>query len=101
MADLRFLWGVVDPDGNPISGSGYRCQRIDEGLYLIVFDESYSGSPAVIGTQIFPNELSSFGGNTRDNLVVVGVEVDRCKIKVGDAEGKSRNRWFSFLVAGI
>ena len=101
MSDPRIVSGVVDPKGIVLSGSGFRCQRIDTGLYILFFDQTFNALPAVLATQSYPFNMNDDGGNTRDNAVVVGIAEDRTKIKTGNENGTASDRYFSFAAIGV
>jgi hypothetical protein len=99
MADPRIVSGIVDPSGTPFSGSGFRVDVVDPGLYTVLFDTAFNIIPAVTATQIYPWPMKpdSGGGQTTDNAVIVYVTNDRVRIKVGNNNGTGTNRAFSFI----
>lgn len=98
---MNTIWGIVSADGTPASGTGYKVFKDDDpGVYDISFDTSFTKSPAVVATQLFPNQPNSKGGDTRDNAVVVSIEADRCRIVTGQDNGSHVNRDFSFVAIG-
>lgn len=101
MAEARHCFGTFSGSGASISSVGINCNRLQEGIYELVFDQPYSNTPAVVGTQVFPNQTDSNGGSTKDNLVCVYVRKDKCKVKVGDDDGHAKDRDFSVIVLGI
>lgn len=96
------LWGIIQPDAKIFSGSGFRVDKTDVGVYTILFDTAYNSVPAVTATQIYPWPMdpSSHGGDTRDNVVVVFIATDRVRIHTGDNTGAATDRAFSFDVNG-
>ncbi len=97
----RMEYGTVNPSAQKISGSpGWSVRSDGTGLYLIIFEPSFSSAVSVVATQIYPNDLSSGGGNTRDNAVIVGADNNEAKIKTGKDDGSAENRWFSFIALG-
>jgi len=49
--NLRLLRGNIDgATGNILAGSGFTCSRVLAGLYLIQFNQSFSGTPSVTAT---------------------------------------------------
>jgi hypothetical protein len=100
MAD-RTVWGFVSPEGNILSGTGFLVDRSNTGLYSILFEHPFNVVPAVVATQVYPNDVSSQGGDTRDNAVIVGIATHRVRVKTGNGEGKADNRYFTFIATGI
>jgi hypothetical protein len=95
---MTTIWGIVSADGTPAAGSGYRVTKDNErGLYDINFDQPFSGRPAVVATQLYPNQPTSIGGDTRDNAVVVWIDRSYCRIVTGQQDGSHINRDFSFV----
>ncbi len=97
------LYGTVDPNGNKAGGSsGWDSRQAGggAGLYLVNFSPAFKSTPTVVVTQIYPNDLSSTGGDTRDNAVIVGADANEVKIKTGGSDGKGSNRWFNFVAMG-
>ncbi|HET7016647.1 MAG TPA: hypothetical protein VFI65_22180 [Streptosporangiaceae bacterium] len=97
----RTMWGVISPEGKIISGHGFKVDRSNTGIYTILFEEPFNVIPVVVTSQIFPNDVSSQGGDTRDNAVVVGIVNDRFRIKTGGSGGEAQNRHFTFIAMGI
>ena len=98
------IWGNVKKNGTKLSGSGYDIVKSESvaGLYTILFDTPFTSPPGVSVTEIWPNDdPNSPGGNTKDNAVLVIVLPDRFKVKVGETDGKSEDRDFSFIAIGI
>lgn len=97
----RMEYGTVNPSGVKTSGSaGWTVRSDGTGLYLLIFEPHFSSVVSVVATQIYPNDLRSTGGDTRDNAVIVGADNDEAKIKTGNNDGKAENRWFSFIALG-
>ena len=98
---MTTIWGIVSADGTPAAGTGYKVFKDDDpGVYDISFNTSFNGSPAVVATQLYPNQPTSKGGDTRDNAVVVFIAADRCRIVTGQDDGSHVNRDFSFVAIG-
>lgn len=56
----RHLYGIVDENGNIISGSGgFRSQKIDRGMYVIEFDSPFNSLPVPVCT-IFGHPWRTF-----------------------------------------
>lgn len=95
---MTMIWGMVSADGKPAAGSGYTVNKdADPGVYDINFDVAFKGRPAVLATQLFPNQPDSNGGDTRDNAVVVWTDKTYCRIVTGEQDGAHVNRDFSFM----
>jgi hypothetical protein len=94
--------GVVDPTGKPFSGSGFKVDKTDRGLYTVLFIEEFNIVPAVTATEIYPWPLDSgaHGGSTKDNCTIPYVSSDRVRIKTGDSEGNAQDRAFTFIASG-
>lgn len=100
MAD-HTIWGVVYANGSVASGSGdFRVDHLDKGLYTILFENSFARLPAVVTTQLYPNQPDSHGGDPRDNSVVVYITEDYCRVMMGTDGGDMANRDFSFIAMG-
>ena len=97
----RTMWGVIGPDGKIISGTGFKVDHSNTGTYTILFEEPFHVIPAISATQIFPNDVSSQGGDTRDNAVLVGIINDRFRVKTGGGDGRAADRHFTFVAMGI
>jgi hypothetical protein len=48
--NLRIIRGIVRGDGSIVTGSGFECTRFSGGQYLIEYDVSFGGTPAVTVT---------------------------------------------------
>ncbi|SRR6266568_425199 len=95
---MTTIWGIVSADGTPAAGSGYTVHKdAGAGLYDITFTTAFTTRPAVLVSQLFPNQPDSQGGDTRDNAVVVWTDKTYCRIVTGQYEGIHQNRDFSFL----
>jgi hypothetical protein len=102
MAGQYVVTGFVDKDGNVLSGTGgFIVDRIETGIYSIIFTPAFLTRPVVVTSQVFPNELFSKGGNTRDNSLLIGIGHDRARIKTGDGNGNADNRAFTFIAMGV
>lgn len=108
---MNAIWGTINAFGtsNPTvhSGSGnFRVTRLDTGTYMIDFaDNSFKETPALILTQQYSDstswtDFSSGGGSTLDNSVIVALDSEQAKIKVGDSGGSVQDRNFSFIAIG-
>jgi hypothetical protein len=97
----RTIWGVVASNAKIVSGSGFKVDHSNTGLYTILFEEPFHVIPAISATQIFPDDVNSQGGDTRDNAVLVGVVNDRFRVKTGGSDGKGADRHFSFVAMGL
>ena len=100
-ATLTTIWGNVKADGTILSGTGYRVEKIEKGLYTVIFDDGFNAMPGVSVTEVWPGDITSHGGNTKDNAVLVAVEPDRFRVKLGELDGNAADRAFSFVAIGI
>jgi len=96
----RMVCGYVSASGNVISGTGYRVDHVDPGLYTVFFDTAFNTIPSVVVTQVFNGDINYHGGDTRDNAVVVGILADRFRVVVGEQNGSHSDRRFTFIAAG-
>lgn len=104
----KTIYGNVNADGSIHSGSG-DFQVIPEGtngVYTLIFKQSFSSIPTVILTQKYSNSPSNWtdfpsdGGDTRDNAVLIAVNQDKAKLKTGDSTGGGTDRDFGFMATG-
>ncbi|ACU71661.1 hypothetical protein Caci_2748 [Catenulispora acidiphila DSM 44928] len=94
--------GLVNGDGKILGGTGgFTVERVDEGVYTVLFIPTFLVTPVVVATQVYPNELSSKGFDTRDNAVVVGADNTRVRIRTGNHEGRPKDRTFTFNATGM
>lgn len=95
---MTTIWGIVSADGSPAAGTGYTVHKdTGAGLYDISFTNQFASRPAVVVTQLFPNQPDSKGGDTRDNAVVVYTDRAYCRIVTGQDNGSHVDRDFSFM----
>jgi|SRR5581483_7567725 len=94
------IWGVVNADGSIASGTGYKVDKLDSGVYTVLFNVSFNSLPAVVTTQLYPNERDTRGGDPRDNSVVGYISTDRCRVITGEDDGDKVDRAFSFIAMG-
>ena len=102
---FKQLYGTIQANGEPAQNTrsgGWTSRPAGggDGLYLITFEPSFTEPPTVVVTQLYPNDLSSSGGDTRDNAVVVGIDNNELKIKTGNSSGNGTNREFAFIALG-
>lgn len=102
----KIIYGSVNSDGTIESGFGFNVERSDVGIYKITFDNPFTKIPTVVATQCYSNgdgnwdNISDPGGDTRDNVVVIAVKEDSCKLKTGNSGGIVDNRKFGFIAIG-
>jgi hypothetical protein len=121
MSELKTAFAVVqvtnensNPNPQILSGSGIDTvsAESEKGRFHIQFSKGFFNAvPAVVVTQIYngtengnlaPISCRGYGGgNTRDNAVVICVQNDFCRIKLGDDGGSGRYRSFSIVVQGV
>lgn len=95
---MATIWGVVHSNGKILSGTGFTVHKDPgEGVYDITFVKAFPELPAVLATQLFPNQPDSSGGNTKDNAVVVYIDKTYCRVVTGNENGHHTNRDFSFM----
>lgn len=91
------VWGTVNADGEPVSGSGYTSNRTATGTYTIDFDASFATVPAIVGSQV---QYESTKQNTLDNVVFPFLTSGNAQALTGDSNGKRKDRIFSFIAVG-
>lgn len=104
----KIIYGSVNADGSIASGIGFTVQRSGVGTYEITFENSFTKMPTVVGTQCYSDgnyswdNIDSGGGETLDNLVVIAVTTNLCKLKTGNSEnrGDACDRKFGFIAIG-
>jgi hypothetical protein len=97
MAEPMTVWGTVYSSGAVESGTGFRVDHDQTGIYTIWYDALFPATPAVVTTQIYPNQTDSNGGDGRDNTVVVYTNKASFRVITADNEGKKQNRDFAFI----
>lgn len=98
----KSVYGIVSPAGDILSGSGYLIDHPSTGIYTVLFSEPFNIIPAVVATQVYPNDIHNHTGyDTTDNAVILGIANDRCIIKTGDSHGGASDRPFSFIATGL
>lgn len=104
----KIIYGSVNSDGSIESGIGFKVQKASkDGIYQITFDNAFTKRPTIVATQCFSNtpsnnwdDISSNGGDTRDNVVVIEANADSCRLKTGDSGGNGCWRNFGFIAIG-
>ena len=98
----RTISGSVQPDGTVKAGTGFTVLRQSPGDYSINFNTPFNQRPVVVATQRHPHtdDFNQYGGDTRDNLVIIAVSNSKCKLKVGNGDGKVCDRAFEFIAIG-
>lgn len=104
----KIIYGSVNSNGTIESGIGFKVQQPSmAGIYQITFDNPFIKRPTVVATQCLSttfsdswDAMSDNGGNTRDNVVVIAVKEDSCKLKTGDSDGNPCLRKFGFIAIG-
>jgi hypothetical protein len=96
-------WGIIDPKGKKISGSGnFTATRIQQGLYEIVFNPVFTASPAVQVTYITQwNDPNITAGTGSTTLALTGISSS--KFRVGfSVPGNPvyQDSFFAFIVYG-
>lgn len=102
-------WGNIRSDGTIAFGSGnFTVTKPSTGVYDIAFKSAFTSLPTVVVTQVYPNQdtknamgdITSAGGSTLDNAVIVGILKGQCRIQIGGGSGVAADRYFSFLAYG-
>lgn len=95
------LYGTVKADGSKLGGDGYTVNHTkDTGIYYITFTRPFNRMPGASTTQIYPNDKSSKGGDTRDNALLIYLDAGEMIVKTGESDGDAKDRDFSFIVVG-
>lgn len=94
--------GNVNADGTIASGTGFTITNSGDGLYLITFRPSFTAPPAVVLTQNYRSwsDFDYGGGDSRDNCVLVAVNMDHAKVLTGGSSGEHGDRNFCFIAIG-
>lgn len=94
------LWGEINADGSIASSSGgFKVfpQQNQPGVYLIVFQTSFTTIPGIVGTQ---TRFGNIAESNTDGIVFPLVSADSATAKTGDGNGNAQNRNFSFIAIG-
>ena len=75
--DFQQIFGAIDPNGNKISGEGFRSRKIKEGTYIIEFEIPFLSNPAPVCTIAGP-EWTTF--NVSIAIVDVSTEYFICVV---------------------
>ncbi|NSZ17882.1 hypothetical protein [Agrobacterium vitis] len=95
----RTIWGTINANGTILSGSGdFAVSRTGNGQYQIQFNDDFSATPAIVGSQVLGGSLSQ---NPLDNLVFPFLNKNGATALTGDAHGNQGDRNFSFIVIGV
>ncbi|MGI2031003.1 hypothetical protein ACRQ1B_01290 [Rhizobium panacihumi] len=98
MAVTRIIAGVVDGNGNIISGGDdFQVNRPNTGEYQINFYNGFSEIPAVVGSQVL---YGSDQQSSADNIVFPFVSRLAFTALTGNGQGTHDNRSFAFIAAG-
>ncbi|MVA27012.1 hypothetical protein V6582_15110 [Agrobacterium vitis] len=95
MSDQRIIAGTVKSTGEIISGDGFSVSRVSKGHYQVSFRPAFSKIGGASVTQIFPSD-----GNTKDNAVIISLDVNGIYVKTGDSGGDATDRNFTFVAVG-
>jgi hypothetical protein len=95
MTDQRIIAGTVNADGSTAHGAGFSVSRVSQGHYQISFRPAFVAISGASVTQIYPGD-----GDTRDNAVIIKLDVNGVYVKTGDSGGKASDRDFSFVAVG-
>lgn len=95
------LYGTVSKDGKKLGGSGYSVSHTaGTGIYFVTFEQPFNKLPGASTTQVFPNDASSKGGNTKDNALLIYLSTEQMNVKTGNDSGDAKDRDFTFIVVG-
>lgn len=95
------IYGTVSKDGKKLGGEGYSVSHTkDSGIYFITFERPFNRLPGASTTQIYPNDPSSKGGNTKDNALLIYLSTEQMNVKTGNNDGDAKDRDFTFIVVG-
>jgi hypothetical protein len=121
MAEIKTAFAVVqvsnegsNPNPTVLSSSAIDTisAESEKGRFHVQFSKGFFNAvPAVVVTQIYngtengglaPISCRGYsGGNTKDNVVVICVQNDFCRIKTGDDGGGGQYRSFSIVAHGV
>ena len=98
MSGTLTVWGTINGDGSIAAGTGYSVTAQGNGEYIISFSPTFSGTPAIVGSQVL---YGSGSENTLDNVIFPYLNNGAATAKTGDSNGNSTNRAFSFIAMGL
>ena len=103
MTDVRHVYGTIAGSGSPITIEGCSVKKVSDhkGLYDVTFDQPFQHTPAATVAEANPDEVDSTGGSTKSNANFVYIRNNAMRVKVGDSDGKGKDRTFSFIVIGV
>ncbi len=91
------VWGVVNKDGSIGNGKGFSITHQGGGEYIISFSPSFSGMPAISGSQV---NYGSQNEDTRDGVVFPFLNAGSATALTGDSGGSKTDRSFAFIAIG-
>jgi hypothetical protein len=102
MADQYVIAGFIDKTGKILANTGqFSVVHVAAGVYTVIFQYEFLAVPVVVTSQVFPNQMYSNGGDTRDNALVIGVDQKAVRLHTGDRNGASVDREFTFIAWGF
>ncbi|MET9671245.1 hypothetical protein ABZY19_39025 [Streptomyces sp. NPDC006475] len=91
----KIVSGIVDENGNVISGSGFNVAVVGSGQYEVSFNTPFDDAPATVTTVYRDN------GWPQDGSIVWAADQNKVKIVTGSSVGGNMmNRGFSFIFVG-
>lgn len=88
--------GIIDKDGNVVSGSRFSVTRSSAGIYNIVFDvNTFTDTPAVVAS--CTRGIVDIGGSSDAAPVAPYLSKDGCRVRIYNDSGTLQDAWFSFI----
>ena len=100
---LRLAFGNVNANGTVRNGSGdFSVKKEATGTYTISFSGAFAKVPAMLLTQNYKDwtDFKFASGDTRDNAVLVAIDISHARVITGQDNGSKADRNFGFLVVG-
>ena len=90
----QHIYGCVERDGSLVSGEGFRCHKIQEGTYMVEFEQPFAKPPAPICTVFGPPWLTF-------NLSAAIVDVDPYRfVCITSSPDRPMDAGFTFIAFG-
>ncbi|PTW61744.1 hypothetical protein C8N35_102460 [Breoghania corrubedonensis] len=93
----KTVWGTVSGNGDLLAGAGCTISKQGTGIYVIDFTTSFSGVPALVGSQ---TGFGSQGQSPLDNVAFPFLTGGTATAVTGDNQGSKEDRQFSFIAIG-
>gem|GEM_PF-4884528 len=94
----------LEPEAAPDAPILLSIHHVTTGVYDIVFPHGhFTQPPTIVVTPAYNGGYGAadFGGDTRDNAVIVWVGKEKARIKTGSNNGKAEDKDFFFIAIGV